>query len=71
MDLNRAFDCVIGTCLSGWGVWVGNHWMVIGGGVLLAWRLIQAFILEPNGIFIGENVLLPFGAKFRRKGDRR
>jgi len=35
----------------GASLWVGDHWLTILSGSLLGWRCVQAFILEPLGIF--------------------
>ena len=51
MDIHKVADCVLGGSCGAAGLWLGDHWMAIGGGALLAWRLVQAFILEPMGIF--------------------
>lgn len=51
MNLNRVFDCTVGSCVGGIFLWLGDHWMAMLGVALLLWRCIQAFILEPLGIF--------------------
>jgi hypothetical protein len=51
MNFHKVFDCTLSSCVGGFGLWVGDHYLAIGGAALLTWRLIQAFILEPMGIF--------------------
>lgn len=54
MDLHKAFDCTIGGCAFVVGFLnYGSlaHFEVIGGAILVAWRLVQAFFLEPRGIY--------------------
>jgi len=48
-DTGRSVDCAAGACASALGLWVGEHWMTILGGMLLLWRFAQAFVLEPLG----------------------
>jgi len=45
------FDCATGAGGCALGVWLGQHWLTLGGSILLTWRMIQAFVLEPMGIF--------------------
>lgn len=51
MDLHKGVDCAIGTCTAIWGVQIGSQWLTALGGALVVWRAVQAFVLEPMGIF--------------------
>jgi hypothetical protein len=51
MDPNKVVDCGVGVCVGTLGAWLGEHWMAALGGALLIWRCVQAFVLEPLGIF--------------------
>lgn len=54
MDFHKTFDCAVGGCAMA-AVALSDsslgHFAAVGGAVLVAWRLVQAFVLEPLGIF--------------------
>lgn len=58
---HRLFDYALGSCCAAWGMWVDDHFMVIVGGALVAYRLLEA-LLELWGIQL-------FGI-FRRNRDK-
>lgn len=51
MDFQKTFDYVVGGCGFTWGCLAHEPWIAILGAALVLWRSVQAFILEPLGIF--------------------
>lgn len=54
LSVHKVLDCSVGACAILSGVFTQGalaHFEVIGGSALIAWRLVQTFILEPMGIF--------------------
>ena len=54
MHIHKIADCVVGGCGMLLGLFSDGalgHFEVVGGAILIAWRLVQTFILEPMGIF--------------------